>query len=368
MASEPFFDRGWWYIKWKVGGRWRKERLCPHEGSWSEDRKPKRPPDRARSLAQEYRDRENAARHGDATAAAVRIDLARWADRHVAQYPASHSPGSLRNVRRIFKGVVAYCAGRGVTTLDAVTPEVCRAWIEARCGQVKPQTVVTERQQLSPAWTKAVERSETPANPWKRAKVPVKRQVAPPKFWTTAELDRLFAACKGVLRDFVVVAANTGLRCKALARLEWSSVDWVRQVVKVPAPLSKSGVAYEVPMSAACNEALGRRDRARAAGSDLVFASPRTGRHYSQPALYEAIQKAARRAGIPDHGHYNHILRHSFVSNALLAGVPLAIVSKWAGHARIETTMIYHHMGDQDSQKMMERFSVGHTKEGESKE
>ena len=34
-------------------------------------------------------------------------------------------------------------------------------------------------------------------------------------------------------------------------------------------------------------------------------------------------------------------LRHGFAVEALQSGVPINVVSKWLGHARIETTAIY---------------------------
>ena len=39
-----------------------------------------------------------------------------------------------------------------------------------------------------------------------------------------------------------------------------------------------------------------------------------------------------------------HLFRHTFASRLVQAGVPIAKVSAWLGHANISTTMIYAHL------------------------
>ena len=49
-----------------------------------------------------------------------------------------------------------------------------------------------------------------------------------------------------------------------------------------------------------------------------------------------------RQAGIPAGPHATPKgLRHSFGLHAIRSGVPLNLVQRWLGHARIETTAIY---------------------------
>jgi site-specific recombinase XerD len=46
-------------------------------------------------------------------------------------------------------------------------------------------------------------------------------------------------------------------------------------------------------------------------------------------------------AGIADEQCKPKALRHGFAVEAVLNGVPLNLLQKWLGHARIETTAIY---------------------------
>lgn len=65
------------------------------------------------------------------------------------------------------------------------------------------------------------------------------------------------------------------------------------------------------------------------------------------------LQKSWRRvrikAGLPD--VRIHDLRHTFASQALMNGTPLAIISKLLGHSSIKTTMRYAHLADQELAK-----------------
>ena len=60
------------------------------------------------------------------------------------------------------------------------------------------------------------------------------------------------------------------------------------------------------------------------------------------------LQKSWRRirskAGLDD--LRIHDLRHTFASQAVMSGTPLALVSKLLGHSKITTTMRYAHLAD----------------------
>jgi len=53
------------------------------------------------------------------------------------------------------------------------------------------------------------------------------------------------------------------------------------------------------------------------------------------------VKSAMHAAGIGDHQCKPKALRHGFAVDAVLNGVPLNILQRWMGHARLETTAIY---------------------------
>lgn len=58
--------------------------------------------------------------------------------------------------------------------------------------------------------------------------------------------------------------------------------------------------------------------------------------------VWQLVKEVMTEAGIPDAPHRTvKGLRHGFGINAIVKGVPLNLLSKWMGHASIETTAIY---------------------------
>lgn len=67
------------------------------------------------------------------------------------------------------------------------------------------------------------------------------------------------------------------------------------------------------------------------------------------------FEDCLERAGIEDYSWHSN--RHTFCSRLVMAGVPLAVVSKYAGHSSAQTTMRYSHLipdvNEMARQKMM---------------
>jgi len=62
---------------------------------------------------------------------------------------------------------------------------------------------------------------------------------------------------------------------------------------------------------------------------------------YSRTTAWRRVKFVMRRAAHPDHLSQPKSLRHAFGAEAALSGIPLTMIKKWLGHARIETTEIY---------------------------
>ncbi len=53
------------------------------------------------------------------------------------------------------------------------------------------------------------------------------------------------------------------------------------------------------------------------------------------------------------HAEKLHTFRHSFISNALIKGVPVAVVKGWVGHVGDAVLKLYTHVHDHASQAAM---------------
>jgi integrase len=210
-----------------------------------------------------------------------------------------------------------------------------------------------ERGCLSPAWSRAVRARQVAENPWKLVTIPGRDDTAEPPFWTAEELDRLLAAAAGWVRDVILVGVNSGGRITSILSLRWRDVHFDRGVIRLD---SKTGI-YEVPMSGTLRDVLERRRFT--SKSPYVFPDQSGEKPRRGTVAYKAIRQAVRKSGIPEKGRYNHILRHTFASHAIMRGIPLVIVSKWLGHATIHMTLRYAHLAKSESDRQMATFSLG---------
>jgi site-specific recombinase XerD len=59
------------------------------------------------------------------------------------------------------------------------------------------------------------------------------------------------------------------------------------------------------------------------------------------------VDRLYNKAGLPYTGL--HLLRHTFASQLVIAGVSIYEVSQWLGHPDVEMTMVYAHLAPQDA-------------------
>ena len=76
--------------------------------------------------------------------------------------------------------------------------------------------------------------------------------------------------------------------------------------------------------------------------SDYLFPGKTPNKPYADTSIQKAIKQSAKRAGITKRVH-PHVLRHSYATGLLEAGVDLLTISRLLGHASFTTTMIYLH-------------------------
>jgi len=76
--------------------------------------------------------------------------------------------------------------------------------------------------------------------------------------------------------------------------------------------------------------------------TDLLFPGQPANKPYADTTIRKAMKVAAEKAGIRRRV-YPHVLRHSYATGLLEAGVDLLTISKLLGHASFVTTMVYLH-------------------------
>jgi integrase/recombinase XerD len=170
-----------------------------------------------------------------------------------------------------------------------------------------------------------------------------------PRILNPSEVDALVAALR-THRDKAMVAAMVlgGLRRCEVLGLTLEDLNVGERRVFIAA--GKGGHQRVVPISrrffATVADYL-EAERPADAGTDrlfLVLKQPRRGNPLTAAGLDEVMDGARRRAGL---SHATcHELRHTCLTRLRESGMALEAVQAQAGHASIESTRIYLHLGD----------------------
>lgn len=198
---------------------------------------------------------------------------------------------------------------------------------------------------LTAAWKAVGPSVGVRGNPWadlprKRLETHVRRAL------TEAEVGEVLKVAEGEIRGLILIGLHTGLRMGDACRLKW---DAFKADGSVEVETGKTGAMVRLP-AGRLRMALGKK------GKGLVL--PEVARIYERdPArVSKLVMRAFERAGIKTRANSGtwgrarpdasfHSLRHTFVTRAIEAGVPSAIVRALVGHSTMAMTEHYTHVG-----------------------
>ena len=172
---------------------------------------------------------------------------------------------------------------------------------------------------------------------------------------TEGEIARILAAVNNSREKAMIsILAYCGLRNKEVCQLKVKDVDLDNNLIKVIGGKFKKDRI--VPMSRECSKSIieyikdyGRENKKR------LFETLVRKNDYSGWDLRKMVKVVAKRAKIKKRT-YPHLFRHSFISHLIDRGANIVAVQQFAGHSRIETTMLYTHLTPQRIRKEYEFF------------
>jgi len=203
--------------------------------------------------------------------------------------------------------------------------------------------------------TKAVEWEMLDRNPFDKGRsLQFKENNKRLRYLTEDEINKLLAECpdpleprvkreRGVirgtqapyLRDFIVIALNTGMRKGEILTLKWSQI----RNGFIYLDRTKTDEARQIPVNADLEEYL-RSIRIRQQLTSQYVFSDGCGGFIKD--IKTAFRSALTRAGIND--FRPHDLRHTFASHYLMRGGSLKGLKEILGHKEIKMTMRYAHL------------------------
>ena len=175
---------------------------------------------------------------------------------------------------------------------------------------------------------------------------------------TMDELRRLLDAAKDEWRKLILIGIYTGLRLGDCCRLQWSQVNIAEEVIQlVPAKTKRHHQRMvTIPIHPALGAALvvDGASGDRALPSDPVLpriaemygrarwqVSQELSRIFKRANIVTSVKIVGRKKRTPEATF--HSLRHTFVSFAANAGVPLHVVQSIVGHESTTMTRHYYH-------------------------
>lgn len=212
------------------------------------------------------------------------------------------------------------------------------------------------------------------------------------RFLDEDEEAKLLAAAGEPLRTILLTAIYAGLRLRSeLLSLTWENVDFKTNMVTVEAAYAKNGKTRSVPMNTVLREAL-IEHRERYGSVNLTGpSSPTSGKgsgKLPQPSsptsenasgnlpgaivftawkgprkgmplrsVRTSLETAAKKAKLT--GISPHVLRHTFASKLVMAGVDLRTVQELGGWSSLELVQRYAHLTPEHRREAVERMVSG---------
>lgn len=164
-------------------------------------------------------------------------------------------------------------------------------------------------------------------------------------FFTVPEIQNVQKQCNGVWRTILMLGYYAGLRREEIYTLKTSCLDFDRGRIHIEPSEEWTPKDYErrfVPMHQDLREYLSKLKP-----SVYVLGDSRP----CPDVMTNYFRKLVHKAGLEGNLHK---LRHSFGSHMAMAGVPIAKIQKWMGHADLTTTMIYAHLSPDHLDKAIE--------------
>ena len=171
-----------------------------------------------------------------------------------------------------------------------------------------------------------------------------------PRFLTPLEVAEMFRVSKG--RDQLLLKSLyfLGLRNSEAQNLLIEDIDSINKTVKVVQGKGKKDRFVPIPgaFSEELKSFIGERN-------NYLFEGRSKGR-ISDRHIRRIVKSAAILAGVRKADEIHpHTMRHSYATHLQNQGVPLNVIQSILGHARLETTTIYTHLGIERTKEWVEK-------------
>jgi len=188
----------------------------------------------------------------------------------------------------------------------------------------------------------------------------IEREIKP---FTPAQMRLILSKAKGFLRNFILLMYATGMRPGEIIALEWSDIDWDREVIyitksraggKDSKPKTKNSTREVDIFTNAKNALISQLELTK--GKEKIFLNTVKGNPYhSHNHISRLFKELLRELNIE--GQYLYNLRHTFASVMIsIPYIDMLSISRMMGHKDLSTTLkIYAKFIKQDEDVRMKK-------------
>jgi len=183
-----------------------------------------------------------------------------------------------------------------------------------------------------------------------------KREKNTRQYLRSDEYTKMLSLAGSNPRDYAIlqVFLQTGIRVSELASLTTHDVDFIKPAINVR---GKGSIEREIELEKRGVQALKNYLAVRPKSlSEAIFLNYK-GEPISERGIRKLVVKYRKSAGITKRASC-HTLRHTFATYKAEKGVSPFQLQQWLGHANLNTTQIYVHLGKQNAKKIMEQTSL----------
>jgi integrase/recombinase XerD len=271
---------------------------------------------------------------GDYANATLRIAIAAYLARFKGQ-SRTHTESDLRSY-------LNWCRAQGLNPLEAQRPhiELFLRWMQ-EVGRYKPSTVSRRLSVVAGFYRTCVIDGVIEHSPAEYVRRPRVSSESPTLGLNHLQFEAMLSAGKMSpnINDFALVAM-LGLLGLRIFEATGANIEGLEEVHghRVLRVLGKGDKVALVPLPPAVGRAIERAIDGRTGGPIL---RSRTGNRMDRHSATRRLRALARAAGVSTVRMHPHMLRHTFVTTMLDAGVDLRDVQIAARHADPRTTMRY---------------------------
>lgn len=261
-------------------------------------------------------------------------------------------PSTVKRYKGVVDGIKIYLDDNNITLYEEFTPKAVQLFWEHLIFKRKLSASCLEkyRQIMNQFLNWSVKQHFITENPFDEIPNP-KRKKGIPYYFSTEQLEKIFAAANPLYRTVFKFMYLTGMRSGEVANAQWEHFDTSSSLLLIPAiPGNKTKTEGTIPIEGDALKILKEQKEKNMEvntpeAKQYIFIN-KNGLNLDAGNIYRHFQVVKKNCELPKKA-VPHTFRHTCASHLVNKGIPLQVVQKLLRHASIRETEIYAHLAQE---------------------